>query len=139
MLRMNYVRISELAEPDTHPRKDVSRPPNLESDGGPEKLVDIPEPELLSSEVSQTLDPKLGQGSDLNPPTHPDTCDLMHIRQQSQETVHHFWARFLLVKDKIKDCRDEDAISLFCKKCTMREYSMQSTAVTYHTSLTWQQ
>ena len=32
--------------------------------------------------------------------------------------VHHFWARFLLVKDKIKDCRDEDAISLFCNNCT---------------------
>ena len=90
---------------------------NLESDGGPEKLVDISEPELLSLEVSQTLDPKLYQGSDLNPPTHPDTHDLMHIQQQSQEMVHHFWVRFLLVKDKIKDCRDENAISLFCKHC----------------------
>ena len=42
----------------------------------------------------------------------------MYIRQQSQETVHHFWARFLLVKDKMKDCRDEDAISAFCNNCT---------------------
>ena len=32
--------------------------------------------------------------------------------------VHHFWARLLLVKDRIKDCRDEDTISLFCKNCT---------------------
>ena len=39
----------------------------------------------------------------------------MSIKQQSQEKVHHFWARFLLVKDKVKDCRDEDAISAFCK------------------------
>ena len=31
--------------------------------------------------------------------------------------VHHFWARFLLVKNKIKDYRDEDTISLFCKNC----------------------
>ena len=31
--------------------------------------------------------------------------------------VHHFWARFLLVKDKVKDCRDEDAISAFCNNC----------------------
>ena len=75
--------------------------------------MDIVEPDLLSSEDLQTPDPKLGQGSDSNPPTHPDTRDLTYIRQLSEETVHHFWARFLLVKDKIKDCRDEDAISLF--------------------------
>ena len=31
--------------------------------------------------------------------------------------VHHFWARFLLVKDKVKDCRDKDAISAFCNNC----------------------
>ena len=42
----------------------------------------------------------------------------MSIQQQSQETVHHFWARFLLVKDKVKDCRDEDAIFAFCNNCT---------------------
>ena len=95
-----------------------ARIPNLEPDYGPKILVDIPEPELLSSEISQTPDLRLGQGSDLNPPTRHDTRDLTHIRQQSQETVHNFWARFLLVKDKIKDCRDEDAISLFCKNCT---------------------
>ena len=118
ILRMKYVRISELEEPDTCPRNDVPYPPNQESDDGPEKSVDIPEPELLSLEVSQTPDPRLGQGSDLNPPTHPDTRDLMYIRQQSQETVHHFWARFLLVKDRIKDCRDEDTISVFCNNCT---------------------
>ena len=76
------------------------------------------ESQTVKLESSQTPDLKLGQGSDLNPPTHPDTRNLMHIRQQSQETVHHFWARFLLVKDKIKDCRDEDTISLFCNNCT---------------------
>ena len=32
--------------------------------------------------------------------------------------VHHFWARFRLFKDRIKDCHDEDAISLFCRNCT---------------------
>jgi hypothetical protein len=118
VLRTNYVRISELEEPDTRLRNGTPYPPNLESDDGPEKSVDIPEPELLSSEVSQTPDPKLGQGSDLKPPTHPDIRDLMYVRQQSQETVHHFWARFLLVKDKIEDCRDKDAISAFCNNCT---------------------
>ena len=79
MLRTNYVRISELEEPDTCLRKDTTCPPNPESDDGPEKSVDIPEPELLSSEISQTPDPRLGQGSDLNPPAHPDTSDLTHI------------------------------------------------------------
>ena len=42
----------------------------------------------------------------------------MSIQQQAQERVHHFWARFLLVKDKIKDCCDEDAISAFRTNCT---------------------
>ena len=106
ILRTNYVRISVLEEPDTYPRYDVPCPPNLESDDGPKTSVDIAESEPLSSEDLQTLDPKSGQGSDLKPPTHPAIRDLMYIRQQSQETVHHFWARFLLVKDKIKDCRD---------------------------------
>ena len=50
--------------------------------------------------------------------THPDTNDLSHIRQAPQETVHHYWARFLLVMNKVKDCREEDAISFFCNNCT---------------------
>ena len=79
ILRTNYVRNSELAEPDTRPQADTPRILNLESDCGPEKLVDIPEPELLSSEISQTPDPRLGQGSDLNPPAYPDVRDLMYI------------------------------------------------------------
>ena len=71
----------------------------------------------------------MGQGSDLNPPTHhkqyspsnsgpPDICDLMYVRQQPQETVHHFWARFLLVKNKIKYCCDDDVVSVFCRNYT---------------------
>ena len=42
----------------------------------------------------------------------------MYVRQQPQETVHHFWARFLLVKNKIKDCCDDDVVSVFCLNCT---------------------
>ena len=42
----------------------------------------------------------------------------MYVRQQPRETVHHFWARFLLVKNKIKDCYDDDAVSVFCHNCT---------------------
>ena len=34
------------------------------------------------------------------------------------ETVHHYWARFLLVMNRIKDCREKEAISLFCNNCT---------------------
>ena len=41
----------------------------------------------------------------------------MSIKQQSQEIVHHFWARFLLVKNKIKDCRDEEVILVFWNNC----------------------
>mgnify|MGYP005824092991 FL=1 len=55
---------------------------------------------------------------DLNLPTHPHTSDLSHIRQEPQEIVHHYWVRFLLVMSKVKDCREEDAISFFCKNCT---------------------
>ena len=117
-LRTNYVWITELPELDTHSREDLTQAPNLESDSGPKKLGDIPEPELPSSEVPQPLGPGSGQGSDLNPHTHPDISDLSHIRQEPQETVHHFWARFLLVMSKVKDCREEDAILFFCKNCT---------------------
>ena len=44
--------------------------------------------------------------------------DLSQIRQEPEETIHHYWARFLLVKNRIKDCREEDAISFFCNNCT---------------------
>ena len=71
---------SELEEPDTCPRNDMPCPLNLESDDGPKTSVGIPESEPLSSEDLQTPDPKLGQGSDLKPPTHPAIRDLMHIR-----------------------------------------------------------
>ena len=37
ILRTNYVRISELEEPDTCLQKDTPRPLNLESEKGPEK------------------------------------------------------------------------------------------------------
>ena len=51
ILRTNYVRIPELSEPDTRLQEDVAQAPNLESDSGPEKLGNIPEPELPCSEV----------------------------------------------------------------------------------------
>ena len=42
----------------------------------------------------------------------------MYVRQQPQETVHHFWPRFLLVKSKIKDRCDHDVVSVFHRNCT---------------------
>ena len=59
ILKTDYVRISGFEQPDTHLRGDASCPPNIESDDGPRKSVDIPEPDLLSSEFLQTPDPKL--------------------------------------------------------------------------------
>ena len=41
ILRMNYVRIPELFEPDTHLRGDVAQAPNLESGSGPQILGNI--------------------------------------------------------------------------------------------------
>ena len=116
-MKTDYVRISVHEESDTHPRKDATSPLNIASDGGSKQSEDIPEPGLSSPEVRRTPDNRLGRGSDLIPPTHADIEALMSIKQQSQEKVHHFWARFLLVKDKVKDCRDEDAISAFCNNC----------------------
>ena len=45
---------------------------------------------------------------------------LSHIRQEPQEIVHHYWARFLLVMNKVKDCREEDAILFFCNNCMVK-------------------
>ena len=50
-LKMSCVRICELEEPDTCPRDDIPGPPKLESGVEPGKSFNIPEPELLSSEV----------------------------------------------------------------------------------------
>ena len=51
--------------------------------------------------------------------------------------VHHFWARFLLVKNKIKDCCDDDTVSVFAATIETREFSMPSTAAAYRTSQIW--
>ena len=91
---------------------------NLESGNMPDPPGNKPEPELPRSETRPPLGLKPGQGPDLNPPTHLDISDLSHITQEPQETIHHYWARFLLVMNKVKDCREEDATSFFCNNCT---------------------
>ena len=96
------------------------RHPNPESRIRPHTEPAGQHPGARTSKIgnSPALGLRLGQGLDLNPPTHPDINDLSHIRQEPQETIHHYWARFLLVMNKVKDCREEDTILFFCNNCT---------------------
>ena len=118
ILRTNYVRVPELSEPDTRLREDSIQSLNLESGSGPGLSGNTLEPEFPKLEIPRPLDPRSGKGSDSIPPTHPNISDLSHIRQEPQEIVHHYWARFLLAMNKVKDCREEDAILFFCNDCT---------------------
>ena len=59
-----------------------------------------------------------GEVPDLIPPAHPNIRDLSLIRKEPRESVHHYWARFLLVMNMIHDCHEGDAISFFCNNCT---------------------
>ena len=96
----------------------MAQTPDLELGIGPEKLGSIPDPELSSPEAPLPQGVRSDQNPDSATPTHPELNHLSHIRQEPQETVHRYWARFLLVLNKVKDCREEDAVSLFCKNCT---------------------
>ena len=102
-------------------REDMAQPLNLESGSRPDLLSNIPEPELPSSETPPPLGLRSDQGLDLNLPTHPDSSDLSHIRQEPQEIIHHYWARFLLVMSKVKDCREEEQFHSFAKTARTRE------------------
>ena len=114
---------------DTLPPDGTSRLSGSGTDTGSREPLDLPGPELVVSENLQAPNTGVGPDSNFKPPTHhnqyspsnpgsPDIYDLMYVRQQPQETVHHFWARFLLVKNKIKDCCDDDAVSVFHRNCT---------------------
>ena len=118
ILRTKYVWIPELSELDARSRGDNIQSLNLESGSRPGLSGHTPEPELSKLEIPRPLDPRSGRGLDSIPPTHPNTSDLSNIRQEPQETVHHYWARFLLAMNKVKDCREEDAILFFCNNCT---------------------
>ena len=91
---------------------------NLESGSGLDLLENIQESKLPSSETPWPLSLRLGVDSDSIPPTHPNISDISQIRQEPEETIHHYQARFLLVKNRIKDFREEDTISFFCNNCT---------------------
>ena len=118
ILRTSYVRIPDPSNPDTRGGEDITQDLNLKSGDGLDSLASIQEPKLPSLETPWPLGLRLGEVSDLIPPTHPYISDLSQIRQEPEETVHHYWARFLLVMNRIKDCREEDAISFFCNNCT---------------------
>ena len=117
-MRTDYVRITELLEPNICSKEDLTQVPDLKSGIGPKKLGNTPDPGPSDSEPPMPL----GAGSDQDPDsannTHPSLSRLSHIRKEPQETVHRYWARFLLVLNKVKDCREEDVVSLFCKNCT---------------------
>ena len=96
---------------------------------GLQELMRLAGPEPVTVEAIPAPNTDVGQDLKFNPPTHhnlyspsnsgpPDIYHLMYVQQQPQETVHHFWARFLLVKNKIKDCSDDDVVSDFHHNCT---------------------
>ena len=118
ILRTSYVRIPDPSKPDTRGGEDITQDLNLKSGDGLDSLNSIQESKLPSSENPWPLGLRLGEVSDLIPPTHPYISDLSQIRQEPEETVHHYWARFLLVMNRIKDCPEEDAISFFCNNYT---------------------
>src|SRR3954463_8999354 len=117
ILRTSYVWIPDPSKPDTGGGEDITQDLNLESGDGLDSLDNILESKFSSSETPRPLSLKLGEVSDLIPPTHPNISDLSQIRKKPEETAHHYWARFLLVMNRIKDCREEDAISTFCNNC----------------------
>ena len=96
----------------------VNQALNLKSGSGLDSLDNIQRPKLPSSEIFRPLSLRLDGVPNLIPPAHPNTSDLSRIWQEPNETVHHYWARFLLVMNRIKDCREESAISIFCNNCT---------------------
>ena len=104
--------------PDSRGGEHVTQALNLKSGSGLDSLDNIQEPKLPNSETSWPLSLRLDGVPNLIPPAHPNTSNLSQIRQEPTETVHHYWARFLLVMNRIKDCREEDAISFFCNNCT---------------------
>ena len=118
ILRTRCVRIPDPSKPDLRGGEDVTQALNLKSGSGPDSLDNVQEPKLPSLEISWSLSLRLGEVPDLIPPAHPNIRDLSQIQQEPTETVHHYWARFLLVMNRTKDYCKEDAISFFCNNCT---------------------
>src|SRR3954465_6764439 len=118
ILRNSYVRIPEPSRPDTRGGEDTIQDLSLESGNGLDSLDNIQGSGLQSSEALRPPNLKWGEVSDSTPPARLNISDLSQIRQKPEETVHHYWAKFLLVMNRTKDCREGDAISIFCSNCT---------------------
>ena len=117
-LRTNYVRIIEFSKPNIYPKDYMTQVPDLESGAGPKGLGNTLDPELSGS----VFPVPPGVRSDQNPASandaRSDLIRLSRVRQEPQETVRRYWARFLLALNKVKDCHKEDVVSLFCRNCT---------------------
>src|SRR3954465_8217532 len=113
ILRTNYVRILEPSM-DTHGGEDAVQDLNLES-GKPDNIRGSGS---SNPEVVRPPDTKPGEVSDFTSSARPTLSDLSQVRQKPEETVHHYWARFLLLMHRIKHCHKRDAISIFCNNCT---------------------
>ena len=118
MLKTSYVRIPDPSMPDSRGGTDVNQVLNLKSGIGPDLSDNIQQSKLPNPETSRPLSLRWGEVLNLILPAHPNISDLSQIRQEPDETVHHYWARFLLVMDMIKDCREESAISIFYNNYT---------------------
>ena len=90
ILRTSYVRIPDPSKSDTRGGEDVTQDLNLESGSGLDSEENIQEPKLPSSETPWPLSLILGEDSDSIPPTHPNIRDISQIRQEPEETVHHY-------------------------------------------------
>ena len=118
VLKTSHVRAPEPPMRDSRGGTDFDQALNLKSGIGPDSLDNVQQSKLPNLETSRPSSLEMGRVPDLIPPTRPDICDLSLIWQEPAEIVHHYWARFLLVMDRIKDCREENAISIFCNNCT---------------------
>ena len=81
MLKTSYVQISEPLEPDTLPPDETSGRPNSGSDMELRKHLDLPGPELVTSDIFHTPDSILGQDSGFNPPTTISTLQVIQALQ----------------------------------------------------------
>ena len=118
ILRTSYVRIPDSSKTDTRGEEDVTQDLSLGLGNRPDSLDNVQESELPSSETLRPPNLGLGKVSGSTTPAHPNISDLSQVRQRPNEIVHHYWAIFLLVKNRLRDCREEDAISIFCNNCT---------------------
>src|SRR4051812_47216594 len=102
ILRTSYVRIPEPSMPDIRGGEDTIQDLRLKSG----KSDNIQDSRSQNPEVLRLPNNKPGEVSDLTSSTRPILSDLSQIRQMPEEIVHHYWARFLLLMNRIKDCRE---------------------------------